>query len=300
MIWTNWIGHGLILLSFVLILVFALAFKVWHKFQSRRAPLKGRKVGHLPGQQLLKRISHHEDELLSSLNVMLVALPFMFMVWASMRLSWQEVRWGAGEWMFALGAAAMFLWGLRGYMRHYREREQARDGWIAEQVTGMQLNRLVAMDCLVLHDLPAEGFNIDHVVVAPRGVYAVETKSFRKPKNASERKDDPTHRVSYDGTALRFPDFSTKEPIEQAVRQAQWLRRLLRNELALDVPVIPAVALPGWYINRTDDGKGADTKVFTPMGRGAEFMTWVPERIAVDQRRLIAQALATRYPELDE
>jgi hypothetical protein len=31
------------------------------------------------------------------------------------------------------------------------------------------------------HDLPAEQFNIDHVVVATEGVFAFETKGFTKP-----------------------------------------------------------------------------------------------------------------------
>src|SRR5690606_9303397 len=62
-----------------------------------------------------------------------------------------------------------------------RLRERAHDGLLAERITGMQLNRLVAEGCRVLHDVPAPDFNIDHVVVAPGAVYAVETKSFRKP-----------------------------------------------------------------------------------------------------------------------
>jgi hypothetical protein len=300
MVWTNWIGHGVVLLSFGLAVVFAVASNLWHRAQTRRSPLKRRKVGHLPGQQLLSRISHHDEETLTSLNLMVVALPAMFMVWATMRIDWDQVRWGSLEWVFAFGAALMFLWGAHGYVRHYRRRNQAKDGWIAEQVTGIQLNRLVSRDCLVLHDLPGDGFNIDHVVIAPRGVYAIETKSYRKPRNASERNDDPSHRVTYDGNALRFPDFLTKRPIEQASRQAEWLRRLLRSEHGLDVPVIAAVALPGWFVVRTESGKRAEVVVFTPMGRGAEFMAWQPERIPIDQRRIIAQALATRYPALED
>jgi hypothetical protein len=300
MVWTNWIGHGVWMLSFALAVSFAIAFKLWSRAQARRSPLKDRKVGHLPGQQLLSRISHHDEEVLTSLNLMLVALPIMFMAWATTRIDWDQVRWGSAEWLFVLGATLMFTWGARGYVRHHRERSQSRDGWVAEQVTGIQLNRLVSTDCLVLHDLPADGFNIDHVVIAPRGVYAVETKSFRKPRNATERNDDPSHRVTYDGSALRFPDFVTKHPIEQASRQAEWLRRLLRSENGLDVPVIPAVSLPGWFIERTDSGKRAEVIVFTPMGRGAEFMAWQPERIPIDQRRIIAQALATRYPALED
>src|SRR5690606_21401814 len=160
------------------------------------------------------------------------------------RVRWQEVQVSWAEAMFLVGALVLFGWGLTTYIRHYRARERVRDGWTAEQVTGLQLNRLMVHGCLVLHDLPADGFNIDHVVVAPRGVYAVETKSFRKPQQAVEGEN---YRVSFDGRALRFPDFVEAGAPAQAERYAGWLDRALRDA-GFDVPVIPALALPGWLI----------------------------------------------------
>lgn len=297
--WTNFIGHAVIFLSATLLVVCAIAFKIVHRLGKRRAPLQGRKVGNLPGQQLLERINRHEQGLDTAMSMMYMALPFMFMVWAASRIDWQEVRFGVGEGMFVVGALAVFAWGLRDYIKHYKARENARDGWTAEHVTGLQLNRLVTQGCVVLHDIPADNFNIDHVVIAPRGVYAVETKSFRKPRNASEDRNDPSHHVSYDGKTLVFPDFATGEPIEQASRQAQWLRRVLRDALGREVPVSPVVALPGWFVVRSEEGKRAEVQVFTPMGKGAEFMTWEPERLSPDQRRVIAETLAARYPIID-
>jgi hypothetical protein len=165
---------------------------------------------------------------------------------------------------------------------------------LAERVTGMQLNRLVSKGCKVLHDLPCEGFNIDHVVVAPRGVYAVETKSFRKPKGSS---NNSHYRVSYDGKMLRFPDFPEKEALAQAERQAQWLRRVIRESIGSDVPVIPALALPGWMVVNSDEvWKTAPVKVFSPMGGGANFMAKDIQVLDEAKRGLIAQALALRYP----
>lgn len=297
--WSMFVGHAVLLFSIGLMVACAVAFRLLHARWSRRAPLQGRKVANLPGQALLKRITHHDQELGSAMSVMYMALPVMFMTWMSLQIDWQHVRIGTVEILFGIGALGMFAWGLWDYARHFRSREKMRDGWTAEHVTGLQLNRLIAQGCLVLHDLPAEYGNIDHVVIAPRAVYAVETKSFRKPRNASEKRDDPSHHVRYDGTTLRFPDFITREPIEQAARQGQWLRRALRGALNREFPVVAIIALPGWYVDRTDDGKHAEVQVFTPMGKGAEFMAWGPERIAPEQRRLIAEALAVRYPEID-
>ena len=299
--WGLWAGHIVLVVSALLALAAMLSFKVWHKARRRRSPLGGRvSVGHLPGQQLLDRIRHHDEEVGIAIFFAMMAIPLMFMVWASFSVQWARVRWGLTEWMFAFGALIMFVWGLYDYISHNKKREQARDGWIAEQVTGQQLNRLVAQGCLVLHDLPAEVGNIDHVVIAPRGVYAVETKSFRKPKGVTDDPKHPGHQVRYDGKGLRFPDFAITEPVEQAARHGQWLRRTLRDALGRDVPVVAALALPGWWVERTEEGKRADVQVFSPMGRGAEFMAWQPERIDEAQRRLIAQTLAARYPLIEE
>lgn len=299
--WGNWAGHLVLAGSALLTLAVFVGIRLWHKRNQRRSPLAKRaSVGHLPGQQLLKDIRHHDEGVGQAVFVAMLGAPLMFMAWASMRLDWSQVRWTVGEWMFVAGALGLFGWGLRSFVRHHAKREQYKDGWIAEQVTGQQLNRLIAQGCLILHDLPAEVGNIDHVVVAPRGVYAVETKSFRKPKDVTDDRDHPGHKVLFDGSQLRFPDFVTSKPIEQAARQAQWLRRTLRDCLGKDMPVIPAVALPGWWVERSETGKRADVQVFTPMGRGAEFMARDSDRLDEPSRRLIAQTLAAKYPVIEE
>jgi len=297
--WSQWIGHGVIGLSFLLMLATALSYKLWHRTQARRSPLQGRKIGNMPGQQLLKRISHHETEVMTAIAMMYTALPLMFMVWASIHLDWAQIRWRWIHGAYLFAALVLFLWGFRDYVRNYRARERVRDGWTAEHVTGLQLNRLVMQGCTVLHDVPADGFNIDHVVIAPRAIYAVETKSFRKPKGAGDKGDDRLHHVSYDGKGLTFPDFATTAPVEQAARQAQWLRRHLRDALGQELPVVAAVSLPGWFIDKTEGGKRADIQVFTPMGKGADFMAWAPERMDPLQRKVIAETLAARYPSID-
>ena len=290
--------YGLVpfLMSVALTLACAFAFKAWHKRQLRRSPLQGRKLGYLPGQQLLERVAYHDTEVMTAIMVMYFALPLMFTLWAGWRIDWSRLHWGAPETIVLVGAVGMFIYGLVDYVRNYRARERARDGLLAERVTGIQLNRLMAQGCVVMHDLPAEGFNIDHVVIAPRGVYAVETKSFRKPKKVT-RHDN--YRVAYDGRALRFPDFIEKDAVAQAERQAQWLTREIRKALQYEIQVIPALALPGWHIEPNEEvWRTALVKVFSPMGNGANFMAKPAERINATQRSLIAQALAVRYPEI--
>lgn len=233
--------------------------------------------------------------MLTSGLLMYLSAPTMLMAWALVRVPPERMRIDGATWIYVAGALLMFAWGAYGFVKHFKRAQNAKDGLLAERVTGMQLNRLVADGCLVLHDLPAENFNIDHIVIGPRAVYAVETKSFRRPR---EQGDAAVHRVTFDGKALRFADFVNTDAVEQTSRQAQWLRRKLQESLGMDIPVIPALALPGWYIDKTEAGKTSEVVAFAPMGEGADFLARGQERITPEQRRMIAQALAVRYPSL--
>lgn len=62
------------------------------------------------------------------------------------------------------------------------------------------------------------------------------------------------------------------------------------------IPVNPAIALPGWFVDKSDSGKTSDIFAFTPMGRGCEWFTYGEEILTPAKRSLIAQAPATRYP----
>jgi len=151
---------------------------------------------------------------------------------------------------------------------------------------------------VVFHDIPANNFNIDHVVIASEGVFAVETKGFTKPKQGRGKADAT---VVFDGKVLKFPTWTTKDPLEQAERQAAWLAKWLASAVGSPVPVLPVVALPGWFIERT--GRG-DVRVFNGKQlagllkcRGTQpLSTQDVQRIAhqVEQR---CRTVAPRYAE---
>lgn len=287
---------GSFAVSVLLFLLAAYLFKVFRRRGRKRSPLQRKKLANLPGQQLAKRIGDHSDEMLLSFVVAYFSLPLMLGAWAMARVRWESVRFGIYEGMFAATAAALFLSGFARFFKYAKARVRAEDGLIAEQMTGQHLNRLIGPNCIVAHDLPCDGFNIDHIVIGPRAVYAVETKSFRK-HHVSE--DDSHYKVTDDGTALQFPGWRETDAIAQAKRQAQWLARYLRDSLARDVPVLPAVALPGWYIVDTPAARNAEVRVFTPMGRGAQILVSGNEVLDGAMRALAAQAIAQRYPDIE-
>ncbi|MBN1547047.1 MAG: NERD domain-containing protein [Syntrophaceae bacterium] len=56
-------------------------------------------------------------------------------------------------------------------------RKNYRLGYEGEMATGQELNMLMLEGYHVFHDFPADRFNIDHIVVSPNGVIAIETKA---------------------------------------------------------------------------------------------------------------------------
>lgn len=83
---------------------------------------------------------------------------------------------------------------------------------------GEELNQLMLTGCRVFHDVPNDPYgNIDHVLVASSGVYAIETKTRRKKEAAGK----DAHKVTFDGHLLRFGDGPQEhECLDQARQQA--------------------------------------------------------------------------------
>lgn len=150
-----------------------------------------------------------------------------------------------------LSATVILTWLI---VRKVPELRRMKQGVRAEQATAQELSEVLAGRNRIIHDVVAKGFNIDHVVITPAGVFAVETKSRLKPP-AGQGAD--AVKVAYDGTTLIFPGWVETAPIEQARRQADWLARHLKAATGETFPVFPVLALPGWYVENkariTDD-----------------------------------------------
>jgi hypothetical protein len=126
--------------------------------------------------------------------------------------------------------------------------KHAERGAKAEEMVGEQLGELPERYC-VFNDVSCGNFNIDHIVVGPKGVFAVETKGRAKPDRKGGTKEA---KVVCDGQTLRFPDWSESHPLKQARSQASWLAKWLDSAVGEPVPVQPVLALPPVAAARPD------------------------------------------------
>ncbi len=108
----------------------------------------------------------------------------------------------------------------------------------------------------VFHDLPGHAgsntkpgrqWNIDHVVVGPTGIYAIETKTWRKW-------DEPerTQKLHYDGQRLTFNGRKSIRHGEKTLRQtdrgAERITGLLKDTTGRAFTVRPVLVFPGWWV----------------------------------------------------
>lgn len=131
----------------------------------------------------------------------------------------------------------------------------ARDG---ERLVGQFLEDLRGKGYRVLHDIVGNDFNIDHLLIGPKGVFTIETKTISKP--AKGRAD-----IDYDGTQILINGFKPdRDPLVQAKAQAHWIKGLLADLTGKSVVVRPAVVYPGWFINQPSKGGRTDVWVLNP------------------------------------
>ena len=138
----------------------------------------------------------------------------------------------------------LWVWQTVKVLRNYKL------GFDGERAVGEELNRLMLDGCQVFHDLQMDGIgNIDHVVVAPHAVFAVETKAKRKRKPKESDGDD--YRVTFTGDELVYPFGKDRKDLNQVRRNANVLAKKLEQLTKESVPVKSVLVLPGWLIERT-------------------------------------------------
>jgi hypothetical protein len=214
--------------------------------QRRRSPL-GIQLLRSPGHTLREQVDEASKDLMWDIS-MLMVLPLLVL---AVFLAQAHVRTLPGMQhlapVYVLLTLLFIALVLRKLMKTGSLLDRLRAGLDAEVAVGQELDQLMRQGAAVFHDFPGEGFNIDHVVISRVGLFAVETKGYTKRSDQAGR---AAARVIFDGASLAFPGWTTREPIEQAERQAQWLSKWISSATGEAITASPVVALPGWFVER--------------------------------------------------
>ncbi len=134
--------------------------------------------------------------------------------------------------LYALAGVAFIAYMLRKLLKAGIRLDHLKAGYDAEVAVGQELDQLMRQGAATFHDLPAEQFNIDHVVVVSEGVFAIESKGFTKLNQG--RRGSPHCRWRHCSTCQRS---SIRSPSLRAGLRPVWMSRCSRRQP-------PAVA--GW------------------------------------------------------
>lgn len=202
----------------------------------------------IPGGSLLMRL----DNLNEQINLYLVYVIILPLVIYSALISYSyfqaEQPSLAVIWIASIISIALIAYMAYNLVKFLSRRKGIRLAYEGELAVGQELNQLMLHGYRVYHDFPADTFNIDHIIVGPKGVFAVETHTRSKgaiPKGNQEAT------VTYDGRMLTFADTTDFETIEQAKQQADWLSQWLGAATDEPIAVRAIVTLPGWVVKRT-------------------------------------------------
>jgi len=123
--------------------------------------------------------------------------------------------------------------------KRVRKLRQARDG---EQAVGQFLESQRKQGGYVFHDLGGSGFNLDHVLISPKGIFAVETKTYSKPMKGKAI-------IRIEGDSVLVNGVATSQNINvQLLAQKKWISEELSKLNGSKIEASAVLVFPGWFV----------------------------------------------------
>lgn len=176
------------------------------------------------------------------------------------------------------GYAAYELW------RVWPDLKILRSGSDGKKVVEQYLDRLREEGYQVFHDVVGTGYNMDHVLIGPAGLFCIETRTFDKHQG-------PDVRVAFDGEHILVDGLAPdRDPTVQARAQSAWISQLLTAGTGRIFPTRPVILFPGCYVESSKDS-ARDLWVLNPRAL-SEFIAHEPEVLTAADVRLASSHLA--------
>jgi len=217
------------------------------KDRKKRLPFT-QKILRPPGESLRLRLIELDEKLNDSF-IQLFLSAYSPLLMAGL-VTLQGVRATTGVWITIITIAVIVsVWSAYRLWKLINLRRRIRLGFEGERHVGEALNQLMLAGYRVFHDFlitdkPRSIRNIDHIVIGPNGVFAVETKTRRKVKGENGAN------VTVLDSALQYPWGLDQRDLAQAQQDAEWLAEWLSKMSNEPVKVGSILVLPGWFVDR--------------------------------------------------
>ena len=252
--------------------------------KDKKAPLTDNPL-RLPGQSIDKEIQRvMDDEVLQYILTPFMAIAMTIMEW------W---RWytNSGFWpkIFTAVAIMVVIFSFYKIIKIKKKLNNLILGKEGEIAVGQYLELFREKGFKVFHDVVGkngEEYNIDHVLIGRKGIFAVETKTYSKPSKGKANIVFDGHKIFINGQE------SKSDIISQAKAESSWLTNKLKTLTGKTYKVKPVVVFPGWYTENIAKEK-TNLWVLNPKGLLA-FISNTPDVFSCEEVQFIANNLS-RY-----
>jgi hypothetical protein len=204
---------------------------------AKRSPIKGRPLRN-PGQSLDEQIRDMVSDY--ALGPAVFALFVVLLAALELLKYYRSIP--PTPWLYvsvAIPALCYAGWRFFRVRSAVKKHRLGRDG---EMIVGQLLDKLRRRGYQVFHDVIGDGFNVDHILIGPAGIFTVETKTRSKPNGNPQ--------IMFDGETIKIDGFQPdRTPVVQARAQASWLRELLGESTGRAFDVRSVIVYPGWWVN---------------------------------------------------
>jgi Nuclease-related domain len=246
----------------------------------RKSPLKDKPLRN-PGQSIQQEIDKvYDSEFLEPLVLMVMTFCMAGTAWLQYVFKTPPLVMAVVSTLFFLGASLYFLRKFQMGKKKISTLRLARDG---EKTIAEYLEELRADGCYILHDLPGKNFNIDHIIVSARGIFAIETKT----RSKSTEKDEI---VVFNGQSIKIGEFETREITKQAEAERVSLKKIIEEATGKTFPVKSIVTFPGWFVKTTGRDSTGSLFVFNP-NYFATFVKKQPRTLSDDEVKQVVSQL---------
>lgn len=244
------IAAPVLVLGILYLVIFG--YRQYNLRKKSKTPFTENALLRLPGHSLAQQIRDLDEKLTSYLFLLfLLSIIFTNTIISTSLVQKQFTT--SSIFLFCFIGMLALLFFIFKIVQRLSQREKLRLGYFGELVTAEALSKLMPEGNYVFHDFPADNFNIDHIVVGPAGVFAIETKARSKVLSGDNKQ---AAKATYNGREIEFSNFKDTKYLEQAKRQAKWLSGWLKNSTGESVKVFPVICLPGFFVENKSAPNG--------------------------------------------
>ena len=158
---------------------------------------------------------------------------------------------------YAVAAAMASALCLAQFVRIKKRVSYLRKGRDGEREVAEILDGFRQFGAEVLHDIPGDRGNVDHVVISRLGIFVIESKAWSKPGKVWE--------LDFDGERVHIPGRAPDAaPIVQCRAEVDQIRSVLRESTSKTFPVQGIVVFLKWYVTRTPSARSSTIWVLNP------------------------------------